>query len=106
MVDSTSKSPVLAALRETFTICVAEFNYSGRLVLCRHIRAHFAGLTGLSALQGNLALAGLTGVLGAFLAFQVHAFSLLQPCICTCTHAWPWPVQSVADTSTACSSLM
>ncbi|CAL5220775.1 g2841 [Coccomyxa viridis] len=28
------------------------------------------GVTGLSALQGNLALAGLTGILGAFLAFQ------------------------------------
>ena len=37
-----------------------------------------AGVTGLSALQGNLALAGLTGILGGFLAFQVGLTLLLK----------------------------
>lgn len=30
-----------------------------------------AGITGLSAVEGNLVLAGITGFLAAFLAFQV-----------------------------------
>ena len=40
-----------------------------------------AGITALSAYEGNLILAGLTGILGAFLALQV-SLSLKQPSMC------------------------
>ncbi|KAK9905698.1 hypothetical protein WJX75_004763 [Coccomyxa subellipsoidea] len=53
-----NKAPKKLA-RETV---VPEPSYNIPLVL--------AGLTGLSAFEGNLALAGLTGILGAFLAIQ------------------------------------
>ena len=44
-------------------------------VPCRHSYCVYtAGITGLSAVEGNLVLAGVTGFLAAFLAFQV-----LQP---------------------------
>lgn len=45
-----------------------------------------AGIAGFSGLEGNLALAGVTGFLGAFLAFQVMLLHCERLTVCgTCS---------------------
>lgn len=63
LVVSTDAEVATESLLHAFATCSAPCSHSSCM--------YSAGITGLSAVEGNLVLAGVTGFLAAFLAFQV-----------------------------------